>query len=126
MAWQPRARLRIGERLHTLSCSSVQTATWTKNPFFPTVSLLLIVNMADTVEDTVVNPDVLTKYRTAASIALAVLEEVKSPLSPSSSHDQLCANRTIGWLADGEKIIDLCERGDELVEKRLGTGECNA
>ncbi|KIW59650.1 DNA-binding protein, 42 kDa [Exophiala xenobiotica] len=59
--------------------------------------------MADTVEDTVLNPDVLTKYRTAASIALAVLEEVKS------------------WLADGEKIIDLCERGDELVEKRLGT-----
>ncbi|KAK5189813.1 hypothetical protein LTR99_006316 [Exophiala xenobiotica] len=59
--------------------------------------------MADTVDETVLNPDILTKYRTAASIALAVLEEVKS------------------WLADGEKIIDLCERGDELVEKRLGT-----
>lgn len=35
-------------------------------------------------------------------------------------------DNSLGWLADGEKIVDLCERGDELVEKKLSTGRCNA
>ncbi|KAL6249250.1 hypothetical protein RBB50_004313 [Rhinocladiella similis] len=59
--------------------------------------------MADTVDDTMLSPDNLTRLRTAAGVASDVLKEVT------------------GWLADGEKIVDLCERGDELVEKKLST-----
>ncbi|KIW10793.1 DNA-binding protein, 42 kDa [Exophiala spinifera] len=59
--------------------------------------------MADTVDDTMLSPDNLTRLRTAAGVASDVLKEVS------------------GWLADGEKIVDLCERGDELVEKKLST-----
>lgn len=48
------------------------------------------------------NPDTLTKYKTAAQISHKVLETVT------------------GWLADGEKIIDICQRGDKLLEEEVG------
>ncbi|KIV95437.1 DNA-binding protein, 42 kDa [Exophiala mesophila] len=59
--------------------------------------------MADTaVEDsTINNPDNLTKLKTASTISEKVLAEVT------------------GWLADGENIISLCERGDKLLEEEI-------
>jgi len=48
------------------------------------------------------NPDTLTKYKTAAQISHKVLETVT------------------GWLADGEKIIDVCQRGDALLDEEVG------
>lgn len=47
------------------------------------------------------NPDTLTKYKTAAGIAHKVLETVSS------------------WLTDGAKIVDLCEKGDKLLEEEI-------
>jgi hypothetical protein len=47
------------------------------------------------------NPDTLTKYKTAAQISEKVLAEVS----------KLC-------LA-GEKIIDICQKGDKLIEEEV-------
>ncbi|KEF52177.1 methionyl aminopeptidase, partial [Exophiala aquamarina CBS 119918] len=47
------------------------------------------------------NPDVLTKYKVAAGISTGVLETAT------------------GWLADGESILDLCTRGDKLLEEEI-------
>ncbi|KAI9783607.1 MAG: Curved DNA-binding protein (42 kDa protein) [Peltula sp. TS41687] len=45
------------------------------------------------------NPDTLTKYKTAAQISQKVLQAVTS------------------WCVEGAKILDLCERGDKLLEE---------
>lgn len=42
------------------------------------------------------------RYKTAAGIAHKVLESVS------------------GWLADGAKIVELCERGDKLLDEEIG------
>ncbi|KAM7199097.1 Peptidase M24, structural domain containing protein [Naviculisporaceae sp. PSN 640] len=47
------------------------------------------------------NPDTLTKYKTAAQISEKVLAEVS----------KLCVA--------GEKIVDICEKGDKLIEEEL-------
>ncbi|ETN39592.1 DNA-binding protein, 42 kDa [Cyphellophora europaea CBS 101466] len=47
------------------------------------------------------NPDTLTKYKTAAGISHKVLETVSS------------------WLADGAKIVELCEKGDKLLDEEV-------
>ncbi|KAK4936801.1 hypothetical protein LTR10_022390 [Elasticomyces elasticus] len=57
--------------------------------------------MAETADETILNPDNLNKYKIAAKIAEDALSQVR------------------GWLADGEKIVSLCERGDKLIEEEL-------
>ncbi|KAJ9625675.1 hypothetical protein H2203_004434 [Taxawa tesnikishii (nom. ined.)] len=47
------------------------------------------------------NPDTLTKYKTAAQISQKVLEAVT------------------GWCTEGAKIVEICERGDKLLEEEL-------
>lgn len=47
------------------------------------------------------NPDTLTKYKTAAEISEKVLAAVKD----------LCVA--------GEKIVDICEKGDELLAEEI-------
>jgi methionine aminopeptidase len=47
------------------------------------------------------NPDTLTKYKTAAQISEKVLAAVS----------ELCVV--------GEKIVDICEKGDKLIEEEL-------
>lgn len=47
------------------------------------------------------NPDTITKYKTAAQISEQVLAEVS----------KLCV--------PGAKIIDICEKGDKLIEEEL-------
>ncbi|KAF2012055.1 hypothetical protein BU24DRAFT_435490 [Aaosphaeria arxii CBS 175.79] len=47
------------------------------------------------------NPDTLTKYKVAAQISQKVLQEVS------------------GWLKEGENIVELCERGDKLIEEEV-------
>jgi methionine aminopeptidase len=47
------------------------------------------------------NPDTLTKYKTAAQISEKVLAEVS----------KLCV--------PGSKIVDICEKGDKLIEEEL-------
>lgn len=47
------------------------------------------------------NPDTLTKYKTAAQISEKVLAEVSK------------------LVAAGEKIVDICEKGDKLIEEEL-------
>ncbi|KAF1963284.1 curved DNA-binding protein [Byssothecium circinans] len=54
---------------------------------------------AATVDYTLANPDTLTKYKTAAGIAEKVLKEVS------------------GWCTEGANIVELCERGDKLLEE---------
>ncbi|KAF1979958.1 hypothetical protein BU23DRAFT_445408 [Bimuria novae-zelandiae CBS 107.79] len=48
---------------------------------------------------TLANPDTLTKYKTAATIAEKVLKEVT------------------GWIKADANIVELCERGDKLLEE---------
>jgi hypothetical protein len=48
--------------------------------------------------------DLRLRYKTAATISHKVLEEVTK------------------WLADGEKIVDLCIKGDELLDEELSKG----
>jgi len=60
--------------------------------------------MADTNAPTdysLANPDTLTKYKTAAQISQKVLAEVSS------------------WVSEGAKILDLCQRGDKLLEEEI-------
>jgi methionine aminopeptidase len=47
------------------------------------------------------NPDVLTKYKTAAAIGEKVLAEVS----------KLCVA--------GEKIVAICQKGDKLIEEEV-------
>lgn len=47
------------------------------------------------------NPDTLTKYKTAAQISEKVLADVS----------KLCVA--------GEKIIDICQKGDKLLEEEI-------
>ncbi|KAI9723437.1 MAG: hypothetical protein M1812_001321 [Candelaria pacifica] len=60
--------------------------------------LIILVGFADY---SLNNPDVLTKYKTAAQISQKVSEAVT------------------GWCIEGEKIITLCERGDKLLEEEI-------
>lgn len=53
------------------------------------------------VDYTLANPDTLTKYKVAAQISQKVLQEVS------------------GWLKEGENIVELCERGDKLIEEEV-------
>ncbi|KAK3709007.1 hypothetical protein LTR37_011171 [Vermiconidia calcicola] len=48
------------------------------------------------------NPDTLTKYKTAAQISQKVLEAVS------------------GWCVEGAKIVEICQRGDKLLEDEIG------
>jgi len=57
---------------------------------------------ATTVDYTLANPDTLTKYKVAAQISQKVLQEVS------------------GWIVEGAKIVELCERGDKLLEEEVG------
>lgn len=47
------------------------------------------------------NPDTLTKYKTAAQISEKVLADVS----------KLCVA--------GEKILDICQKGDKLIEEEI-------
>ncbi|KAG8531579.1 uncharacterized protein KY384_003209 [Bacidia gigantensis] len=47
------------------------------------------------------NPDTLTKYKTAAQISQKGLDAV------------------IGWCQEGEKIVSICQKGDDLLEKEI-------
>jgi len=60
--------------------------------------------MAETqaVDYTLANPDTLTKYKVAADISQRVLKEVS------------------GWISEGASIVELCERGDKLLDEEVG------
>ncbi|PNS20709.1 Curved DNA-binding protein [Sphaceloma murrayae] len=51
------------------------------------------------VDYSLANPDTLTKYKTAGQISQKVLETVA------------------GWCTEGAKILDICQRGDKLLEE---------
>lgn len=53
------------------------------------------------VDYTLNNPDVLTKYKTAAQISHKVLEAVS------------------GWCVEGAKVLSLCQKGDKLLEEEI-------
>lgn len=53
------------------------------------------------VDYTLNNPDTLTKYKTAAQISHKVLETVA------------------GWCSAGSKIIEICQKGDNLLEEEI-------
>ncbi|KAL1980942.1 hypothetical protein VTN96DRAFT_3324 [Rasamsonia emersonii] len=53
------------------------------------------------VDYTLNNPDTLTKYKTAAQISHKVLEAVT------------------GWCLEGTKIIEICQKGDQLLEEEI-------
>ncbi|PLN81227.1 curved DNA-binding protein [Aspergillus taichungensis] len=53
------------------------------------------------VDYTLNNPDTLTKYKTAATISHKVLEAVGS------------------WCVEGAKILELCQKGDKLLDEEL-------
>ncbi|CRG83687.1 curved DNA-binding protein (42 kDa protein) [Talaromyces islandicus] len=59
--------------------------------------------MAETseVDYTLNNPDTLTKYKTAAQISQKVLESVT------------------GWCLEGSKIIEICQKGDQLLDEEI-------
>ncbi|EEP80029.1 conserved hypothetical protein [Uncinocarpus reesii 1704] len=54
------------------------------------------------IDYTLNNPDTLTKYKTAAQISHKVLEAVT------------------GWCVEGAKILELCEKGDKLLDEEVG------
>ncbi|KAJ9254549.1 hypothetical protein DTO212C5_9230 [Paecilomyces variotii] len=56
---------------------------------------------APEVDYTLNNPDTLTKYKTAAQISHKVLEAVS------------------GWCLEGAKIVELCQKGDQLLEEEI-------
>ncbi|ORY13294.1 hypothetical protein BCR34DRAFT_481188 [Clohesyomyces aquaticus] len=60
---------------------------------------MLTVNTAT--DYTLANPDTLTKYKVAAQISQKVLQEVT------------------GWCVEGASIVELCERGDKLLEEEV-------
>ncbi|KAK5168645.1 uncharacterized protein LTR77_005954 [Saxophila tyrrhenica] len=47
------------------------------------------------------NPDVLTKYKTAAQISQKALETIS------------------GWCVEGAKVLEICQRGDKLLEDEI-------
>ena len=49
--------------------------------------------------------DLWLRYKVAATISHKVLEEVTK------------------WLADGEKIVELCQKGDKLLDDELSKGK---
>ncbi|KAM0714348.1 hypothetical protein Q7P37_010135 [Cladosporium fusiforme] len=53
------------------------------------------------VDYTLANPDTLTKYKTAATISEKVLKTVS------------------GWCTEGAKVVELCEKGDKLLEEEI-------
>ncbi|KAF3895040.1 DNA-binding protein, 42 kDa [Trichophyton interdigitale] len=53
------------------------------------------------IDYTLNNPDTLTKYKTAAQISHKVLEAVS------------------GWCVEGAKIVELCEKGDKLLDEEV-------
>ncbi|QKX57894.1 uncharacterized protein TRUGW13939_05014 [Talaromyces rugulosus] len=53
------------------------------------------------VDYTLNNPDTLTKYKTAAQISQKVLESVT------------------GWCLEGSKIIEICQKGDQLLDEEI-------
>ncbi|EED12860.1 curved DNA-binding protein (42 kDa protein) [Talaromyces stipitatus ATCC 10500] len=53
------------------------------------------------VDYTLNNPDTLTKYKTAAQISHKVLEAVT------------------GWCIEGSKIVELCQKGDQLLDEEI-------
>ncbi|EEH04219.1 curved DNA-binding protein [Histoplasma capsulatum G186AR] len=53
------------------------------------------------IDYTLNNPDTLTKYKTAAQISHKVLETVT------------------GWCVEGAKVIEICEKGDKLLEEEV-------
>jgi len=59
--------------------------------------------MAETaaVDYTLANPDTITKYKVAADISQKVLKEVS------------------GWIAADASIVELCERGDKLLDEEV-------
>lgn len=57
---------------------------------------------AQVTDYTLANPDTLTKYKVAADISQKVLKEVS------------------GWISEGASIVELCERGDKLLEEEVG------
>jgi len=61
--------------------------------------LMLMLMLA--LDYTLNNPDTITKYKTAAQISEKVLAEVS----------KLCVA--------GSKIVDICEKGDKLIEEEL-------
>ncbi|KAL1961141.1 hypothetical protein VTO42DRAFT_3086 [Malbranchea cinnamomea] len=56
---------------------------------------------APEIDYTLNNPDTLTKYKTAAQISQKVLEAVS------------------GWCVEGAKIVELCEKGDKLLDEEI-------
>ncbi|KAH6643948.1 hypothetical protein C7974DRAFT_300404, partial [Boeremia exigua] len=56
----------------------------------------------DELNYTLANPDTLTKYKVAADISQKVLKEVS------------------GWISEGASIVELCERGDKLLDEEIG------
>lgn len=56
---------------------------------------------AAAVDYTLANPDTLTKYKVAAEISQKVLKEVS------------------GWIKEDASIVELCERGDKLLEEEV-------
>ena len=59
------------------------------------------VNTFAPLDYSLANPDTLTKYKTAAQISEKVLAEVSKLIVP------------------GEKIVDICEKGDKLIEEEI-------
>ncbi|KAM5444199.1 putative methionyl aminopeptidase [Microsporum ferrugineum] len=57
--------------------------------------------LTDILDYTLNNPDTLTKYKTAAQISHKVLEAVS------------------GWCVEGAKIIELCEKGDKMLDEEV-------
>ncbi|KAL9094367.1 MAG: hypothetical protein Q9165_003217 [Trypethelium subeluteriae] len=57
------------------------------------------------------NPDTLTKYKSAAQISQKVLEAVSGMDNVNFGADR--------WCIEGAKIVDLCERGDKLLEEEI-------
>ncbi|KAK8183324.1 curved DNA-binding protein [Phyllosticta capitalensis] len=53
------------------------------------------------IDYTLKNPDTLTKYKEAGKISQSVLEAVT------------------GWCVEGANIIDVCEKGDKLLEEKI-------
>ena len=68
------------------------------------------------------NPDTLTKYKTAAQISHKVLEAVTGmcSLHCSSQFDSIWSNvRYIALCLEGEKIVEICQKGDQLLDEEI-------
>ena len=88
------ARMPLFDPPHTTLALLPLTAT-----AIPTCVRLVLMLALDY---TLNNPDTITKYKTAAQISEKVLAEVS----------KLCVA--------GANIVDVCEKGDKLIEEELG------